>query len=77
MSPFIIAGLLLAVALFACLSIRRRRQTERLRQEQALIRAHYKGVVARQRLLGNYLLASQALEEEAIQARMERPWWSW
>jgi hypothetical protein len=72
----ILLGLLLAVVLLrVCLHIRRRRQAERLHREQAILRAYYKGVVARQRLLTYSLLASRVMEEEAIKARMERPWW--
>jgi hypothetical protein len=76
MSLLLILGLLLAaVLLLVCLHVRHRRQAERLRQEQAILRAHYKGVVARQRVLRAYLLASRALEEEVIKAQMELPWW--
>ncbi len=66
--------LLVAAGLLLRLGARRRQQ-ERQEHEQALLHAHYRGVMTRQRLFFRYLLASQEMENEAERARIERSRW--
>ena len=71
----VIGGLLLLFSQRSWQRRRRRQKRERESHLQAILSEHMRGVRARQRILEYYLLASQAMEEEAMRAQQEKEWW--